>query len=98
MLPTAGKVSVLTITGNDGNNSTCWALSHLHPLPLDFMLQDQGQCDLVMCLLGSFSHLLENEAAVASFRCIASHLRTGGLLVLELAHPGDLFDGTFIIG
>ena len=61
-------------------------------------MQDQGQCDLVMCLLGSFSHLLENKAAVTSFRCIASHLRTGGLLVLELAHPGDLFDGTFIIG
>ena len=53
---------------------------------------------MIMCLLGTFSHMLDNERAMAAFRTIADHLRPGGLLVLELAHPGDLFDGTFIIG
>ena len=31
-------------------------LSYLNPLPFALMLQDQGQCDLVMYLLGSFLH------------------------------------------
>lgn len=32
------------------------------------------------------------------FQRVAQHLAPGGLFVLELAHPGDLFDGTLIIG
>ena len=60
--------------------------------------QEPGKCDMVMCLLGTFSHMLDNESAVSAFKAVARHLRPGGLLVLELAHPGDLFDGTFIIG
>eukprot|EP00195_Chlamydomonas_chlamydogama_P005377 CAMPEP_0202890652 /NCGR_PEP_ID=MMETSP1392-20130828/992_1 /ASSEMBLY_ACC=CAM_ASM_000868 /TAXON_ID=225041 /ORGANISM="Chlamydomonas chlamydogama, Strain SAG 11-48b" /LENGTH=373 /DNA_ID=CAMNT_0049574267 /DNA_START=80 /DNA_END=1201 /DNA_ORIENTATION=+ len=54
--------------------------------------------DMVMCLLGTFSHMLDNSAAAACLRCAVRHLRPGGLLLLELGHPGDLFDGTYIIG
>lgn len=53
---------------------------------------------MIMCLLGTFSHMLENSQAVACFQRIAQHLEEGGVVVIELAHPGDLFDGTLIIG
>ncbi|PNH08460.1 dTDP-3-amino-3,4,6-trideoxy-alpha-D-glucopyranose [Tetrabaena socialis] len=48
--------------------------------------------------LGTFSHMLDTQHAISCFRAAAAHLRPGGLLVLEMAHPGDLFDGTLIIG
>jgi SAM-dependent methyltransferase len=54
--------------------------------------------DMVVCLLGTFSHLLDTRQAISCFRHVAQHLREGGLFVLELAHPGDLFDGTLITG
>ncbi|KAG2446869.1 hypothetical protein HYH02_008026 [Chlamydomonas schloesseri] len=54
--------------------------------------------DMVMCLLGTFSHLLDTDQAISAFRSAAAHLRPGGILLLEMAHPGDLFDGTLIIG
>jgi hypothetical protein len=30
-----------------------------------------------------------NDDAVACFTCVSSHLRPGGMLLLELAHPGE---------
>lgn len=43
-----------------------------------------------MILLGTFSHMTTNDQAVGAFRSIAKHLRPGGMLLLELAHPGGL--------
>eukprot|EP00775_Hariotina_reticulata_P001683 gene1683-2027_t len=57
----------------------------------------QGRFDLVTCLLGTLSHLLDNKSAAKCFRCVADHLRPGGLFVIELAHPGDLFDGSLLL-
>ncbi|EFJ47378.1 hypothetical protein VOLCADRAFT_92195 [Volvox carteri f. nagariensis] len=54
--------------------------------------------DMVICLLGTFSHLLDTQQAISCFRKVGEHLRPGGLFVVELAHPGDLFDGTLITG
>jgi SAM-dependent methyltransferase len=54
--------------------------------------------DMVMCLLGTFSHMLDTKQAIACIASAAARLRPGGLLLLEMAHPGDLFDGTLIIG
>ncbi|KAI8470291.1 MAG: S-adenosyl-L-methionine-dependent methyltransferase [Monoraphidium minutum] len=65
----------------------------------DFEIEGmEGQLDLAACLLGTFSHMVTNDQAVAAFTCIAKHLRPGGVLLLELAHPGDLFDGGLVIG
>ncbi|KXZ46346.1 hypothetical protein GPECTOR_44g25 [Gonium pectorale] len=62
----------------------------------EFDLPDRN-FDMAMCLLGTFSHILETKQAISAFRSVAEHLRPGGLLVLEMAHPGDLFDGTLIV-
>jgi SAM-dependent methyltransferase len=48
----------------------------------------EGKFDMVVCLLGTLSHMLDNKQAAAAFRQAARHLRPGGLLLLELAHPG----------
>lgn len=44
--------------------------------------------DMVVCMLGTLSHMLDNKQAAAAFTQAAQHLRPGGLLLLELAHPG----------
>jgi SAM-dependent methyltransferase len=48
----------------------------------------EGKFDMVVCLLGTLSHMLDNKQAAAAFRQAARHLRPGGMLLLELAHPG----------
>lgn len=49
-------------------------------------------------LFGTAAHLLTNEAAIRCFRSTAAALRPGGLFVLELPSPEDLFDGVFALG
>lgn len=49
----------------------------------------ENQLDLVLCVIGTFSHLQDNASAAAAMRCIARHLRPGGLFILELGHPGE---------
>ncbi len=47
--------------------------------------------DLATLLMDSSSYLLDNEAVLRHLRCVADHLTTGGLYVLEMAHPRDVF-------
>eukprot|EP00200_Dunaliella_tertiolecta_P003759 CAMPEP_0202358214 /NCGR_PEP_ID=MMETSP1126-20121109/11958_1 /ASSEMBLY_ACC=CAM_ASM_000457 /TAXON_ID=3047 /ORGANISM="Dunaliella tertiolecta, Strain CCMP1320" /LENGTH=327 /DNA_ID=CAMNT_0048951305 /DNA_START=70 /DNA_END=1054 /DNA_ORIENTATION=- len=61
------------------------------------LLAGSGGFDMVTCLLGTFSHLLDNTQALQAFSCIHNALNPGGLFVLELSHPGDLFDGSLIL-
>ncbi|KAF8071206.1 hypothetical protein HT031_001289 [Scenedesmus sp. PABB004] len=56
-----------------------------------------GRLDMAVCLLGTLSHMLDNAAAASCFAAVARHLRPGGLFVVELAHPGDLFDGSLLL-
>ena len=42
----------------------------------------------VLCLLGTLTHCLDNSAALRAFASVAQALRPGGIVVLELAHPG----------
>jgi SAM-dependent methyltransferase len=57
-----------------------------------------GKFDLVVCMLGTLSHMLTNSQAAAAFRAAAQHLRPGGLLLLELAHPGVCVGGGWVGG
>eukprot|EP00878_Enallax_costatus_P031325 GHUV01034251.1.p1 GENE.GHUV01034251.1~~GHUV01034251.1.p1 ORF type:complete len:319 (+),score=64.45 GHUV01034251.1:357-1313(+) len=56
-----------------------------------------GRLDMIVCLLGTLSHMLNNKQACACFQQVSRHLRPGGLFVLELAHPGDLYDGSLLL-
>ena len=67
------------------------------PLDVDFVRQDLTDFSLgrtfsaVTLLLGTLSHVHSNEDVVRCFTCARDHLDKGGALVLELAHPSQLF-------
>jgi hypothetical protein len=44
-------------------------------------------------LLGTAAHLVETDDAIACLAGAAEALRPGGIVVLELEHPFDLFGG-----
>lgn len=48
--------------------------------------------------LGTLAHALTNEDAVATLRSCRNALRPGGLLVVELPHPEDIFNGQMLLG
>eukprot|EP00873_Tetraselmis_striata_P036882 jgi/Tetstr1/457146/TSEL_043796.t1 len=54
----------------------------------------EGSADMVLILMGTLQHMLTNKDALAAMGSARDALRPGGLLVLELAHPYDLWDGT----
>ena len=61
-------------------------------------MQEGTQADVAALLLGSIGHLLTNDDAIQCFTATAAALRPGGLLIVELPSPEDLFDGAFIVG
>lgn len=52
--------------------------------------------DLSFMLMGTFYHLMEQAGAMSCLRSIAAALKPDGLLVLELAHAADCFDGSWL--
>lgn len=48
--------------------------------------------------LGTLAHALTNEDAAATLRSCRNALRPGGLLVVELPHPEDIFNGQMLLG
>jgi SAM-dependent methyltransferase len=55
-----------------------------------------GPVDLAAAMLGTLAHCLDNGAALRCFRNLAAAVRPGGLLVVELAHPAELFSGALL--
>lgn len=53
----------------------------------------RSRVDIAQCLFDSFSHCVTDADAVATLRCAAAALPPGGLLILELTHPADFFEG-----
>ena len=49
--------------------------------------------DAACILLGTAAHLVDTDDAVACLRGAADALRPGGVVILELEHPFDIFDG-----
>lgn len=50
-----------------------------------------GSYDLAATLMDSSVYLLDNEAVLSHLACVADHLTDGGLYVLEMGHPRDVF-------
>ena len=56
----------------------------------------QDPVDMAFMVLGTFAHLLETEAALQCLRSTHAALKPNGLLILELSHPADAFDGSLL--
>lgn len=59
-------------------------------------LKDDEKFDIAAVLLGSFSHLMTNEDALACLRAVHAALVPGAAFIVELPHVGDLFDGSLM--
>ncbi len=44
-------------------------------------------------LCGTVSHLTSNADALACFAATAASLHPGGLFIVEMVHPVDMFNG-----
>jgi SAM-dependent methyltransferase len=48
--------------------------------------------DLAAILMDSTSYLLDNDVVLAHLNCVADHLNSGGLYILEMGHPRYVFN------
>ncbi len=60
------------------------------------MQEGFAPADLALLPLGTLAHALTNDDALRWLEAAGNALRPGGLLVLELAHPADVFDGALV--
>ncbi|MCY4609979.1 MAG: class I SAM-dependent methyltransferase [bacterium] len=51
----------------------------------------EREVDCAISMLGTVSHLLSNEDMYAHLSCVARSLRPGGVYLLEMVHPRDVF-------
>ena len=56
----------------------------------------QKPVDMVFMVLGTFAHLLDADAALQCLHSTHAALKPGGVLVLELSHPAEAFDGSLM--
>ncbi len=54
--------------------------------------------DAAAIMLGTFSHCLDNDSAVATLRNVGECVKPGGILVIELGSPRDIYQGAFYLG
>lgn len=62
---------------------------------LQRFVQHKDPFDAAAIMLGTFSHCLDNASAIQTLRNIAECVKPGGLLLIELGHPRDIFQGSF---
>ena len=48
--------------------------------------------DLAVCMMATFGLMLTNDDIVQHFRAVAKNLTTGGLYIIEMPHPRDVFN------
>jgi SAM-dependent methyltransferase len=62
------------------------------------MTKPEGGFDVALMLLGTAAHLLTHDDAMRCFKSVRENLRPGGLFIVELEHPWDLFSGEIAQG
>lgn len=62
-------------------------------IELPHMMAPENGFDCVIMLLGTAAHLLTYDDAMSCLKSVRKHLKPGGLFVVELEHPWDLFSG-----
>jgi SAM-dependent methyltransferase len=58
-------------------------------------MQSEDLFDVAAVMLGTYSHCLDNDSAIQALSNIAECVKPQGLLILELGHPRDIFQGSF---
>ena len=74
------------------------AISNVYYSLVNVGLQDEATVDMALLLLGTMNHLQTHDQAQCCLDAAYVALKPGGLLLIELQHPHDLFDGSFIKG
>jgi len=61
-------------------------------------LHQEGEkpVDMALIMMGTLQHMLSNDDAIKAVGGAKDAVRSGGLIVLECAHPYDLWDGTLV--
>jgi SAM-dependent methyltransferase len=54
--------------------------------------------DVALMLLGTAAHLLAHDDALRCFNAVRENLKPGGLFIVEVEHPWDLFSGEIAQG
>ncbi|OUS42372.1 S-adenosyl-L-methionine-dependent methyltransferase [Ostreococcus tauri] len=65
----------------------------MREINLDPMTVPVNGFDVVTMLLGTAAHLLTHDDAIRCLRAVRRNLKPGGIFVVELEHPWDLFSG-----
>lgn len=63
--------------------------------PAGFRAALTEKVDGAAIMLGTLSHCLDNASAIQTLHNIAECVKVGGVLVVELGHPRDIFQGRF---
>lgn len=51
------------------------------------------KADLAVCMIATICLLLTNDDMVKHLQCVADNLTSGGLYIVEMPHPCDIFSG-----
>lgn len=79
--------------GDDAPRSIRVVDGDMREINLEPMMKPEGGFDCATMLLGTAAHLLTHEDAARCLRAVRRNLKKGGIFVVELEHPWDLFSG-----
>mmetsp|Transcript_16341 Transcript_16341/g.45547 ORF Transcript_16341/g.45547 Transcript_16341/m.45547 type:complete len:351 (-) Transcript_16341:209-1261(-) len=60
------------------------------------LAEGEKPVDMALIMMGTLQHMLSNDDAIKAVGGAKDAVRSGGLIVLECAHPYDLWDGTLV--
>lgn len=89
----AHVLSKLQALGDDAPRNIRVVDGDMREIDLEPMTKPEGGFDCATMLLGTAAHLLTQEDAVRCLSAVRRNLKKGGIFVVELEHPWDLFSG-----
>lgn len=89
----AFAIDKLTAMGEDAPKTIRVVDGDMRKIALEPMMKPANGFDVATMLLGTAAHLLTYDDAVSCLKSVKDNLRVGGLFIVELEHPWDLFSG-----
>jgi len=85
--------SKIQTMGDDAPRNIRIVDGDMREINLEPMMKPEGGFDCATMLLGTAAHLLTHEDAARCLGAVRRNLKKGGIFVVELEHPWDLFSG-----